>query len=121
MRRRCLFLWRIALMSRQKRGRCPSNNAAPKLDAWGEKKVGDAIHKAFHGKPGVEKAMAISEEALPWIDPGGDKFGTWWTEEELTKRAKMDVHDIVYGEGVDNYGSFVADQLLGPYHKKLIH
>jgi hypothetical protein len=116
-------MWNLGWHARLRRVHDPISlyNAAPKLDAWGEKKVGDAIHKAFSGKPGVEKAMAIIEEALPWIDPGGEKFGTWWTEEELTKRAKKGVHDVVYGAGVDNYGSFVADQLLGPYHKKLIH
>ena len=91
------------------------------MDAWAQGKVGDAIKKAFHGKPGVEKAVIIVEEAMSWLDPKGDKYGKWWTEKELTKRAKKGVHDGIYGAGVDNYGSFVADHLIGSYHDKLIH
>jgi hypothetical protein len=114
-------LWNLGWRARLRRVRDPLTltNAAEWVGKWTTGKVTAAISKVYSGKAG--KALDKLDKALDWIDPKGELYDRWWTEDAITKRAAKGIHDGVYDLGLDNFGAFVADQLIGTAHKKIIH
>jgi hypothetical protein len=114
-------LWSLGWRARLRRVRDPltMSNAAEWVGNWTTGKVTAAIKKVYSGKAG--QALDKLDKALAWIQPNGELYNNWWTEEAITKRAAKTIHNGVYDAGLDNFGGFVADHLIGTAHKKIIH
>ncbi len=116
-------MWNIGWRARLRRVHDPIElfNAARIVDEWASGKVKEAINKAFASEPGAEKALNRLDKILQLFDKDQQLVNRWWTKKAITERATKSIHNAVYDGGLDNFGSFVADQLIGTERKKIIH
>jgi len=114
-------LWSIAWRARLRRVHDPLAISSPAewVSGWTADRVKGAISKVYSGKAG--KALDTLDKALTWIDPSGKLLDKWWTKDAIGKKASKGVHDVVYDSGLDNFGIFVSDKLLGSVERKIIH
>ena len=114
-------LWSLGWRSRLRRVHDPLSMSSPAewVSDWTADRVKGAISKVYSGKAG--KALDVLDKALTWIDPGGKLLDKWWTKDAIGKRASKGIHDGVYDTGLDDFGIFVADKLMGTSQRKIIH